>query len=380
MLQKISSERKKYNNDDVTEIINKYGPLIEKIKLTEKQPVALYGAGFVGTWALTYLQNLGCDVKCFIDKDENKVGQKIQGIPIVSASDNKGLESITTIFIAARHYVNDVLEFYADAKQNVISFDAFFVVKNYTKLSHVRDQLLIDQTSVSTFNAILLAMLSGNLKTCYDVMEKDMYFSLPQFSGNFAETFVDAGAFVGDTVERFIWENLGTFKHIYAFEPGIKQYRALSKRVNRLAEEWAFDLKSVTLEQMGLSATSDKMQCIYTNDHPLRHALSKEGGAIIEEGNEEQQCQVVSLDHYLDGKAVSFIKVDIEGMEMDFLRGAEQTIRRFRPKMALCAYHYPSDLYEIAEYVHQLVPEYKFSLRLHAPIFGDYVLYCYLEE
>lgn len=41
-----------------------------------------------------------------------------------------------------------------------------------------------------------------------------MYFSLPEFSGTFDDIFVDAGAFVGDTVERFIWENL-THLNIY---------------------------------------------------------------------------------------------------------------------------------------------------------------------
>jgi len=44
--------------------------------------------------------------------------------------------------------------------------------------------------------------------------------------------------------------------------------------------------------------------------------------------------------------------------------------------MSLCVYHYPSHLYEVAEYVRTLVPEYRFSLRQHAPLFGDFVLYC----
>jgi hypothetical protein len=65
-------------------------------------------------------------------------------------------------------------------------------------------------------------------------------------------------------------------------------------------------------------------------------------------------------------------------MEMELLRGAAQTIRNCKPKMALCIYHYPSHLYEVAEYVRSLVPEYRFALRQHAPLFGDFVLYCWL--
>ena len=87
-------------------------------------------------------------------------------------------------------------------------------------------------------------------------------------------------------------------------------------------------------------------------------------------------AKVLTLDDYLDGRQASFIKADVEGMEMELLRGAQHTIRTCRPKMSLCVYHYPSHLYEVAEYVRALVPEYRLSLRQHAPLFGDFVLYC----
>ena len=83
-----------------------------------------------------------------------------------------------------------------------------------------------------------------------------MYFCLPEFAGNFDKSFVDAGAFVGDTVERFIWENLGTFQHIHAFEPGYRQFKALELRVQQFASEWAFDRASVSLVRAGLSEFS----------------------------------------------------------------------------------------------------------------------------
>jgi FkbM family methyltransferase len=42
-------------------------------------------------------------------------------------------------------------------------------------------------------------------------------------------------------------------------------------------------------------------------------------------------------------KRVDFIKADIEGAERDALKGAEQTIKKFGPRMALCIYHLPDD-------------------------------------
>lgn len=94
--------------------------------------------------------------------------------------------------------------------------------------------------------------------------------------------------------------------------------------------------------------------------------------------DEAMSSRVYALDDYLVGKPVTFIKADVEGMEMALLKGAQKTIQQFKPKMALCTYHYPSDLYEIAEYVRSLVPEYQFKLRQHTPLFGDFVLYCHV--
>nr|VFK38181.1 MAG: Methyltransferase FkbM domain [Candidatus Kentron sp. SD]VFK42962.1 MAG: Methyltransferase FkbM domain [Candidatus Kentron sp. SD]VFK78591.1 MAG: Methyltransferase FkbM domain [Candidatus Kentron sp. SD] len=71
------------------------------------------------------------------------------------------------------------------------------------------------------------------------------------------------------------------------------------------------------------------------------------------------------------------MKADVERMEMELLQGAEKTIRAFHPKMGLCVSHYPSHSYEVAESVRNLAPEYRFSLRLHAPLFGEFVLHCY---
>ena len=257
-----------------------------------------------------------------------------------------------------------------------MSFDGYFVARNFRRLIDVRDGMLADARSTTVFNALLMSMLTGSIAPCRDIMEKDMYFCLPEFAGNFDEAFVDAGAFVGDTLERFVWENLGTFRHIHAFEPGYRQFKAMEQRVQRLAGEWAFDRSSVSLVRAGLSDSPGRMSCTFLNEAPLRHGLSSfesQGEAADEDPT---SARVLTLDSYLDGRHVTFVKADIEGMEMAFLRGARQTIQTCKPKMTLCVYHYPSDLYEVAEYVRTLVPEYRLSIRHHAPLFGDFVLYC----
>lgn len=336
--------------------------------------IAIYGAGFLGTWASRYLQSLGARVSCFVDRDPRKHGTKLNGIPIV-APDPATLAEMPAMLIAARHAVHEVERELAGSGPAMMSFDGYYVMRNRERLLAVRDGYLDDARSVEVFNALLMTMLSGDLAPCRAVMEKDMYFCLPEFAGNFDETFVDAGAFVGDTVERFIWENLGTFRHLHAFEPGLKQFRAMTKRMERLTEEWAIDPARVSLVHAGLSDRAGRMSCTFLDDAPLRHGLS-ETDATGADADDGTSARVMTLDSYLDGRPVSFIKADVEGMEMELLRGAEQTIRKYRPKLAISAYHYPNHLYEIAEYIRTLVPEYRFRLRLHVPLFGDFVLYC----
>lgn len=357
-----------YSNALIEQIIGQYKETFEAFEKNMKNGVLIYGAGFVGTWAAKYLKSINVEVKYFIDRDSSKWKSKLMGCEIIGPEDDR-IKECPFILIAARHAISPVTQMYSKTNYVTMPFEGYYCIKNYKEYQDVRDNYLEDEKSKYTYNALLYTMLTGKTESCLKVMEKDMYFSLPEFSGTFDETFVDAGAFTGDSVERFIWENLGTFRHIYAFEPGEKQYKALSKRMERLYEEWSIEPERVTLVKAGLSDKSSKMTCIYTDDYPLRHTLSEEEGA--------NTIETYSLDEFLDGKEASFLKVDIEGMEMEFLAGAQNTIKKYKPKMALCAYHYPCDLYCIAQYVRKLNPEYKFKLRLHAPFFGDFVLYCY---
>jgi FkbM family methyltransferase len=367
----------KYDSDQVFALIEQNSLLVSQIEKSFEQGIVIYGAGFVGMWAYQYLNSIGAKVGYFVDRDLNKTGSKI-GQALVHLPEPNVLNNIPAMLIASRHVVKQIQEEMRPYGFPALSFDGYFVIKNYERLANVRDSYLKDSKSIETFNALLITMLTGDLTSCRAMMEKDMYFGLPEFSGSFDEIFVDAGAFVGDSVERFVWENLGTFRHIYAFEPGEKQFAAMRTRVNRLAEEWAFSLDNITLVKAGLSSGSGRMRCTFVDDYPLRHGLMD---LVNDEKHQENfiSSEVCSLDDYLDGREVSFIKADVEGMEMLLLAGAQKTIKRFKPKMALCAYHYPSDLFEIAEFVRSLVPEYQFHLRQHAPIFGDFVLYCHVE-
>ena len=82
-----------------------------------------------------------------------------------------------------------------------------------------------------------------------------------------------------------------------------------------------------------------------------------------------------SIDNITAGDKVSFIKMDIEGAELDALKGAEQTIKKVHPKLAISAYHKFEDLLEIPQFIQVIDSSYKFYLRRHSHLVHELVLY-----
>jgi hypothetical protein len=61
-------------------------------------------------------------------------------------------------------------------------------------------------------------------------------------------------------------------------------------------------------------------------------------------------------------RKVDFIKMDIEGSEPEALMGAEQTIRKHRPKLAIAIYHDLRHFASIPHWIHDLNLGYKFYI------------------
>ena len=106
-----------------------------------------------------------------------------------------------------------------------------------------------------------------------------------------------------------------------------------------------------------------------------------ENGASSQKSDKgEIAVQGIPIDAVLKktGEKATFIKMDIEGSELNAIEGAKDTIVNEKPRLALCIYHKPMDIIEIPSRILELVPEYKLFIRHYGSHFGEEVMYATL--
>ena len=233
-------------------------------------------------------------------------------------------------------------------------------------------ELLEDEKSAQIYTEIIECWLLRIPNPAKEFISGEQYFALPEFVEVpiiEKEVFVDCGAFVGDTVEKYIWSHGGLFEKIFAFEPDIVNYRALEKRIEHLNSVWALPEGKIQAINAGVGrkTTSGIIQAHERMSSRISENTDLTGDSI----------KIYAIDNYFSSQKIGFLKADIESFEFDMLRGAEKVIRRDLPKMAICIYHYVSDLYQILNWIADLNLGYKFSIRHHYTRETETVLYVY---
>ena len=171
------------------------------------------------------------------------------------------------------------------------------------------------------------------------------------------EIIVDAGCYDGTTAKQFLQWGGGKVKKIYSFEFDPVNAAKCEENLKDL-------LDKVTLIKKG---TWDKDETLYVD------TLGTSGSSALRKGNEK--VYLTTIDSVVNDERVTFIKMDVEGAELKSLIGAKNTIIKNKPRLAICVYHKPEDIYEIPEYILSLVPEYRFYLRHYSSIRWETVLY-----
>jgi FkbM family methyltransferase len=166
------------------------------------------------------------------------------------------------------------------------------------------------------------------------------------------EVFIDGGGYIGDTTLQFIENTHGKFKKIHVFEAVAETFGEMQQNLSASN----VDSSKVIAHNVGLFSSPKE---VFFNQGGSGARISNRGTAPV---------KLVSLDGYLSEKEcseITYIKLDIEGAELDALEGMKDTILKYKPKLAICIYHLPTDLWRIPLFIHRLNPAYKLYIRQH---------------
>ena len=109
-------------------------------------------------------------------------------------------------------------------------------------------------------------------------------------------------------------------------------------------------------------------KCHFIDGEGEVSCLSESGSCFIQTG---------ALDDILINHPISYIKMDIEGAELDALKGAKSIITKSEtpPVLAISVYHRPEHLWEIPLWIQSVCPKYDYYLRNYEYNCFDTILY-----
>jgi FkbM family methyltransferase len=188
------------------------------------------------------------------------------------------------------------------------------------------------------------------------------YFPDDLFTWSDDEWMVDGGAYDGDTV-RTVSTRHG-FGHLLALEPDPANFVKLQETVAALPPAAR---AKVDCRRVALGSERSALYLDATGTAASATSASPSAGTIA--------VNAETLDWLVDGSWPTFIKLDIEGFEVEALQGARTTIQRHAPVLAVCVYHRQDHLWRIPLLLSNLRADYAFFLRPHNEEGWDLVCY-----
>ena len=317
-----------------------------------KQPIVLYGMGNGADKVLDNLENLGVTPAGVMASDAFVRYQSFRGFTVKKLADFEkelGEFTVALCFGSSLPSVMDDIRAVAEKHETLIPavpvigneiVDDGFIRRNSGRIKAAY-ALLADDISRRVFKGVLDFYYTGRLGYL-DAVTSDKAEAFSSILRLCDESYLDLGAYRGDTVDEFLSFTDG-YADITAVEPNPNNYRKLCERIASIANAVAVNC-----------AIADREGVM---------KITKGGGRMATLSSTEGVEVPV---HTVDGLGLSptYIKADVEGMESATLSGAIETLKR-RPKLNIAAYHRLTDLFELVIQLHELAPEYDIHLRRH---------------
>lgn len=336
--------------------------------------IVLYGAGSSGIALLLALRRAGIEPLCFSDGAPEKWGTVCMGLEVVPPQELAGrfgpnILVLVCINTDGQTYCRSFDEALREGGHsgvhrrlhdcgcaNVVDYialrrcfalfrgdntgnlpscpDVDCLVEHRERIEQVYERLA-DGQSQEIYANILTFRLFGEGPEIPTLVQEEKYFPKELFMPSAGEHFVDCGAFDGQTLRDMLALTGNQLGFYYGLEPDPANFQRLERFSAGLPEK--------------LRGRVELSPCAAWNtegDIPL-YALHGPGSFAAPYGG--TAVEATTVDRLLDGRRSTAIKMNIEGSELAALKGARETIRRWKPKLMIAGYHKTWDFWEVPE-------------------------------
>ena len=328
------------------------------------QSVICYGAGTTGRFIIRKRHKEGLPLPVLVDSDKSKWGVVMEGVEVMSpgAARAKYPDAVWTASVVHPPLREEILKILADMGVKTIEVWRF-LPERYGLPPDSADSVLRQLVADGKSYLELLDQEEFRAHPNYSTQRppsdiRNIYFE-DFFTHLDDEHFVDCGAADGDTVREFLkrWEK---WAWITVFEPDPDNFRKIAK-----GERLGNNIQPL---RCAVSDINEARQFVNTGDYSAHL------------GKSEADVQCITLDDFEFALPPTFIKMDIEGSELEALWGARRVLKEHRPVLAICTYHEASHLWEVPLLAHALQPDYKIFIRRYAQGTFETVCYCVPPE
>lgn len=294
--------------------------LLQWLKDKKKEYIVVFGAGFAGREIVETLPIYGMNVSYICDNDLSIVGENRYGKEIISIGRLNEIKDDAVVILGTNLYAKEIQRQLEEMKFPLDSI--YFPYKEWW------------------------------------LGKERQYFDSQIMKPERREAFIDGGAYKGEDTIAFMKWCKNQYDNVYAFEPDKNNYRDALKN----------------LSAAGIAADYIFNEGLWSKKEKLFFSENGQAASHVDRGG-NSQVQMNFIDGALKGEKASFIKMDIEGCELEALKGAYHTIEKYRPKLAICVYHKPEDIFEIPLEILRHNLDYRLYLRHYSYIFTETVLY-----
>jgi FkbM family methyltransferase len=350
--------------------------------------IVLFGAGGLGRRTLAGLRAAGLEPLAFSDNRPTLWGTAVDGLPVFSPEDAARQFRTTAVFVVtiwgagSTHRLADSVD-----QLNALGCDIvvpaawlswryadellpFYALDLPSKLlAQVPDvrrgfEVLGDDRSRLEYVTQVRWRLTGDSSWLAHPVPGPQYLVTDVASPLPDEVVLDCGAYDGDTLRSWIKSRGASFARYFAMEPDPLSHARLETYIAGLPPETA-----ARVRVLPYSVASYTGLATFSASGSLSSSIREDGGITVD-------CiRLDDLEKELEGAVPTFLKVDIEGAELDALEGGTELLRRTHPMIAIASYHRQDHLWRVPLALRDLWSQYQCFLRPHNEEGWDLILY-----